>query len=437
MPTVLLTTTMFASLVEGQSRVLGLPSLPAVVLPHPIGGTKLESVLIKLDAAFDQIIDSLTHAISASSPSVAQKAQESEWTEIAVHDEWLDLQDTFIARGWSDGLPFVPPTESRIAAMLKYVDLESDYVLGAIPPRLGIATAEKVAANAVMAGCRPQHMPILLAAIKAMLEPSFNLYGIQTTTHCVAPLLVVNGPVANALNVHGGHNLFGPGPWANGVLGRAIRLFLLNLGGGQAGEVDKATMGHPGKYSFCIAENEAANPWTNLRVDRGFDPEESTVTVIGAEAPHNINDHESTSAGGLLTTIVGTMAQTGQNNVHYQEGEPLLILSPEHAETIASEGFSKDDVRCLLYEEARIPLYRFSAENIERRMVRKYPKQFKNRPLDTRVPIAQSSKDIMILVAGGGGKHSMYLPTFGGTRSVTCAIKRANGRPWIPSDFVT
>ncbi len=413
-----------------------MANLPVVVLPHPIGGAPLETVLAKVDAAVDEILQKLTSTLAPlpTTASTHDAANHVQRIELRAIDEWSDLQATFAELGWSDGLPLVPPTNERVAAMLRFADRPRTQVIGGVPPRMGAVTPEHVAVNAVMAGCRPHHLPLLITALEAMLDPSFNLYGIQCTTHCVAPLVVVNGPLAAKCGVHAANNLFGPGPWANGVLGRAIRLILLNIGGATPGEIDKATMGHPGKYTFCIGENEAANPWSSLRAERGFDADASTVTVVGAEAPHNINDHESTTAKGLLTMIAGTMAETGQNNVYYA-GEPLLILGPEHAATIAADGLSKDDVRRILFAASHIPLGKFSAENIERRFRRKFAARYAEAPLDQTLPIAQSAADIMVIVAGGPGKHSMYVPTFGGTRSVTRAMVRSGGRPWMPADF--
>jgi hypothetical protein len=434
LPTVLLISTPFVALARNQSRTLGLPTLPTVVLPHPIGGTTMDTIAPKLDAALSEILGKLTGPLAATAESSAMSAPPAQRIEIATDDEWGALQAAFGERGWSDGLPLVPPTEARVQAMLRYADRPASHVVGTLAPRMGAATVEVIAVNAVMAGCRPEHLPLLIAAVGAMAQRELNLYGLQTTTHCVAPLLVVNGPLAAPLGINAGSSLFGPGPWANGVVGRALRLLLLNVGGGTPIEIDKATMGHPGKYTFCIAENEAASPWPSLRTERGYAPDVSTVTLIGAEAPHNINDHESTTAGGLLTMIGGTMAQPGQNNIYYA-GEPLVILSPEHAATIAAEGYTKDDVRRALHALARIPLSRLSRENIERRMYRKFPRQFRDRPLDTMVKAAQRWEDVMIVVAGGPGKHSMYVPTFGGTRAVSQPVLHADGRPYVAADF--
>jgi len=431
---VLLISTPFVALARSQSRTLGMASLPTVVLPHPIGGTTMDTIIPKLDAALPEIVAKLTQPLAAAASSTPAAQAQAQRVEVTGEDEWLDVQAAMMERGWGDGLPLVPPTQARVQAMLRYTDLAPTHVVGTLAPRMGAATVEHVAINAVMAGCRPQHMPLLVAAVQAMTRRELNLYGLQTTTHCVAPLMIVNGPLAERLRIHAKGTLFGPGPWDNGVVGRAIRLLLLNVGGGTPVEIDKATMGHPGKYTFCIAEHEAASPWPTLRAERGFDAATSTVTMIGGEAPHNINDHESTTAGGLLMMIAGTMAQTGQNNVYYA-GEPLLLLSPEHAATLAAEGYTKDDVRRALYDLARVPLRRFSAENIERRMYRKFPRRYKDRGLDVDVTIAQRWEDIMIAVAGGPGKHSMYVPTFGGTRAVTQAVLRAGGEPWRPEDF--
>jgi len=431
---VLLISTPFVALARSQSRTLGMPGLPTVVLPHPIGGTTMETIIPKLDAALPEILAKLTAPLGDTPATAAPAAAEAQRVELAGDDEWGDLQRAMLERGWGDGLPLVPPTEARVRAMLRYAELPPGQVVGTLAPRMGAATTEIIAVNAVMAGCRPEHMPLLVAAVQALAQRELNLYGLQTTTHCVAPLMIVSGPLAGRLRVHAKGTLFGPGPWDNGVIGRAIRLLLLNVGGGKPVEIDKATMGHPGKYTFCIAEHEDASPWRTLRAERGFDAATSTVTMIGAEAPHNINDHESTTAGGLLMMIAGTMAQTGQNNVYYA-GEPLLLLSPEHAATIAAEGYTKDDVRRALYEQARVPLRRFSPENIERRMHRKFPRRYKDRGPDVEVTVAQRWEDIMIAVAGGPGKHSMYVPTFGGTRAVTEAVLHAGGAPWRPEDF--
>ena len=213
---------------------------------------------------------------------------------------------------------------------------------------------------------------------------------------------------------------------SNATIGRAIRLALINIGGAIPRIGDMATFGSPAKYTYCVAENEAESPWEPLHVERGFAREATTVTVFAAEGPHNINDHESTTAVGILKMVAGTMAITGANDVYY-EAQPLVVFGPEHAATVARDGYAKADVRRFLFEHARLPLGNFSQENIDRRFRVEFAERFANANLDALVPVVQRAEDIAIIVLGGAGKHSAYIPTFGGTRSVTRALKRADG----------
>jgi hypothetical protein len=339
---------------------------------------------------------------------------------LEMEDDLEQINRAYYMRGWTDGLPIIPPTEARVRRMLEGTTRAAQEVLGRIPPRWGEVTVEKVAINAVMAGCLPAYMPVLITAIEAMLEPQFNLYGIQATTHPVAPLLILNGPLAQALEVNSGYNAYGPGWRANATIGRAIRLILLNIGGGIPGKGDRSTQGSPGKYSYCIAENEARNPWTPLHVERGFPPDTSTVTVWGGEGPHNINDHVSQSAANLLTTVADTAATMGMNNLYLNDTEMLIALGPEHAATIAADGWSKEDVQKFLFEQARVPLKR--AKHGGMWGMQHWPRWLDGRDEDSGIPIVQRWEDIVVIVTGGAGKHSSCVPTFGATRSVTRAV---------------
>jgi hypothetical protein len=324
-------------------------------------------------------------------------------------------------RGWGDGLPMIPATPERVASLLAGSRRPPGDLVAVLPPRLGRATVERVAVNAVLAGALPEHLPVIVAAVEAVGQPAFNLQAVQTTTHPCSPLVIVNGPLAARLGVNGGGNALGQGHRANAVIGRALRLVLQNVGGARPGREDRATQGHPGKYSYCVAENEAASPWEPLSVERGFSRETSTVTVCASESPHNINDHGSATPEGILTTVAGTAATVGSNNI-YLGGEPLVVLGPEHAATVAGGGWSKADFKRALWERARVPLSRFDPSNVERFAVI-HPAGFRDRPADTRVPIAREWSDIMVVVAGGAGKHSVFIPTFGATRSVTQRIE--------------
>ncbi|MGH7419669.1 MAG: UGSC family (seleno)protein, partial [Candidatus Rokuibacteriota bacterium] len=192
-----------------------------------------------------------------------------------------DVYAEFCKREWCDGLPFVPPTAERVGAMRAGARAEPAVTLGLMPPLWRECTIEKLAVNAVMAGCEPAYFPVVVAAVRAMLDPAFNLYGVQATTHPVAPLVVVSGPYARTIGMHAGSGLFGPGFRANATIGRAIRLILMNVGGGWPGRGDMATQGSPAKFAYAIAEREDATPWEPLHVALGFEAEQSAVTVFG------------------------------------------------------------------------------------------------------------------------------------------------------------
>ena len=387
-------------------------------MPHPIGGIAEKLVAGKALNAVDAVLAALTRGAAAGAGGAAAEGA------VARHrapDDLLAFQGFMMERGWGDGLPMIPATPERVAAMLAGAGRPADDLVAILPPRLGRATVERIAVNAVLAGALPEHFPVILAAVEAVAQPAFNLQAIQTTTHPCSPLIIVNGPIAARLGINGAGNALGQGHRANAVIGRALRLVLQNTGGARPGSEDRATQGHPGKYSYCVAENEAASPWEPLSVERGFPAEISTVTVCASESPHNINDHGSSTPEGILTTVAGTAATVGSNNI-YLGGEPLVILGPEHAATVAGGGWSKADFKRALWERAQVPLSRFDPANLARFEVI-HPAGFKDRPPETLAPLARTWTDIMIVVAGGAGKHSVLIPTFGATRSVTLRIE--------------
>jgi len=334
--------------------------------------------------------------------------------------------DYCMEKGWSDGLPVVLPTAKRVELMLQYCHRPYDQPIAMLAPRYGAATPLRLAANAVMAGCKPEYFPLVMLAIEAMAEEPFNLYGIQATTHPCAPLVIVNGPIAKEIGMNPGHSAFGAGNRANATIGRAIRLALVNIGGAVPGIGDMSTYGDPTKFSYCAPENEAGNPWEPLHVEKGHPAYASTVTVVAAEPPHNVNDHESHTAQGILTTIAGTISITGANNTYYQS-EPVVLICPEHAATIAGDGYSKLQAKEFLFQHGRLPLSRFSKENIERRFRGKLADIYADAPLDTMVPMVRNADDFLLVVIGGAGKHSAYIPTFGNTHAVTRPLKHENG----------
>ncbi len=332
------------------------------------------------------------------------------------------LDDAFEARGWSDGLPVVAPTRARVNAMLACCDRPHDAELGTMPPRHGIVTPEILAVNAVMAGCRPAYFPVVLAAVEAMLEPAFNLFAVQATTHPCAPCVIVNGPIAAELGINGRYGAFGPGVRANATIGRAVRLVLLNVGGAAPGILDRSTQGQPAKYAYCVAENEAESPWPPLHVARGFDATTSTVTVTAAEGPHNINDHVSTDANGILATLRGALTDMGANNA-YLYGQPTLAFGPEHAAILAAGGYDRAALGRFVFEHVRLPRDLWAQGGMAGMFEDRFPDaEWK--------PIIACPEDLLVIVVGGFGRHSCWLPTFGDTtRAVTRAIVRADGTP--------
>ncbi|HXF67981.1 MAG TPA: hypothetical protein VNK67_14955 [Burkholderiales bacterium] len=323
-------------------------------------------------------------------------------------------------RGWGDGLPVVPPTVERVERMLAGARRAREEIVAWIAPAFGAATVERIAVNAVLAGCDPAHFPVVLAAVEAAAAPQFNLQAIQTTTNPVAVWVIVNGPAARRLGVNCGMNCLGQGAWANAAIGRALRLVLQNCGGAAPGAMDRATHGQPGKYTFCCAENESANPWEPLHVERGFRREASTVTVVGAEGTMNMNTHTK-EPEELLRVIAETMQHPPSNEYCYGS-EPWLILSPEHAEILKAGGLGKSEVKRRLWELTRMPARRMTAKDLERVRAARAKELGEIGP-DTLLPIAQQPEDIRILVAGGPGTHSVYVPCFGNTRSVTREIQ--------------
>ena len=258
----------------------------------------------------------------------------------------------------------VPPTAERVEACWARRRAAPDDIVARVAPGFGAATVERIAINAVMAGCEPAYLPVLIAATAAVAEARFNLQGVQTTTDPVAVWLIVNGPIAQALNMNSGANCLGQGNWANATLGRALRLILQNIGGALPGEMDRATQGQPGKIAFCCAENEADNPWQPLHVERGFKRGQSTVTVVGAEGTMNMHSYGK-NADDILRVFADTMAH-GPSNEYVHGGEPWIVLSPEHAEILHDAGYSKADVQAKLWELSKMKAGRMAPEDMGR-----------------------------------------------------------------------
>jgi hypothetical protein len=397
-----------------------MPNLPLAIIKHPIGGESLAVIHQRAEDALAQVVRGLTGdpATRAAAASSAGAGPNERFT-FADEDEALE---SFHARRLTDGLPFVLPTAERVEAMIAGSGRRAGEVIAIVPPRWAEATVENIAINAVMAGCRPQYMPVLIAALQAAADPAFGLYSVQATTHPCAVMMLVSGPIVDELGLNFRHGAFGPGFRANASIGRAMRLVLVNVGGAIPGEGDQATHGSPAKFSYCVAENEAATPWEPFRMARGFARGDSTVTVFSGEGPHNINDHVCTSAETTLTVVADTMTTIGHNNAgSVIRGDVLVAFGPEHAHTIAAGGMSRPDVQKFLYERARnkVGLLKlramYKAEN--------WPDWVDQDDDEALCPIVGKPEDIHIVVTGGPGKHSAFVPTFGTSKSVTRKIE--------------
>ena len=327
------------------------------------------------------------------------------------HESIDTVNDYFYERGWTDGLPIIPPTEPRVEAMLAGMPWrKAEEVISIVPPRMGVASMRQIAVNAVMAGARPEYLPVIVAALQAVSEPAYGLSHRQTTTHAGAPLIIVNGPIVQRLRINCGRGLFGPGWRATATIGRALRLVLVNIGGAGPG-VDASQTGHPGKYTYCIAEYEAANPWEPLHVERGFAREESVVTVVNTEAPHSMTENIQTDPDEIVRTFASCMATLGVNNL-YSQGNPVLVLGIEHAQHIACAGWSKQDLQRALFERARQPWGLM--KNRGKSKGPRFPEFVDRNDDNSMVPIVREPRDLIVIVGGGAGGKSMFLPTAGG-----------------------
>lgn len=265
-----------------------------------------------------------------------------------------DPFEAMFARGWSDGLPLVPPTEDRVERMLSGTERAPDEVVCAMPPDLVECTVEKVAVNAVMAGCLPEHLPVVLASVEAAATDSFNIHGLAATTYFSGPIVIVNGPVTTRIGMNGGINALGPGNRANITIGRALNLVVRNVGGAVPGGVDRATFGHPGKLSFCFPENEADSPWESLAVERGFSADESTVTLFAGHGPTEIWDQLSRTPESLASSFAGQLQRLSHPKLALMF-DAVVVVSPEHARVFREAGWDKQRLRNELFERLTRP----------------------------------------------------------------------------------
>jgi hypothetical protein len=277
-----------------------------------------------------------------------------------------------------------------------------------------------------MAGCRPEYLPVVLAAVEAICDDAFDLHGVAATTNAPAPLLVINGPVRAALDVNCGAGVFGPGWRANATIGRAVRLVCVNVGGATPGVVSMSTLAHPGRYTYCIGEWEEQSPWEPLHVEHGFAPGESTVAALAADAPLGVYDHRSRTATDLLATIAGSMAVIANHKMTHW-GDTLLVVGPEHARTLAGDGFGKAEVRRFLFERLQRPVRELvpgldGGEGLPEHVLRKFANPERE---ETRVAKFRAPEHIKLVVAGGtAGRFSAVVPGWSFSKGSNLVLRR-------------
>jgi len=427
-PTVSLVARDFVKDWQHSAPVFGVKGLARVVMPRPLVGMHADDVYPLADAAFEELVTMLTES------AVTQEVADDETVQAGViaieaDGEYAALRRMnrmFLDQGWGDGFPLWAPTPEQVDEMLSGTRRARDEVVTVLAPGKGQATVEKIAINAVMAGCQPEHLPLLLAAVEAMSDPQFMMRMCAMSTGAHAPMMIVNGPIAKRLGINSGRCALGPGaPSAvNTVLGRAIRLIMMNVGHTYPGTMDMDTLGSPNKYSMCLAENEEASPWEPYHVEKGFERNANVVTMCHTYAITEVEDGTGTTPEAVLNVACSTASNLGVYSVGWwlmgRTADPeadasalekqFLIVCPVHAEVFRKYGWSKQDVRDYLYKHARVPFAHLMANKEAECFNASHPhlRWLWGSP-DTLMPVLETADCFELVVAGGlGGARSTY-----------------------------
>ncbi len=322
-------------------------------------------------------------------------------------DDLDAAQELLHTSGCTDGLPVIVPTLDKVARMVLASGLDADIELGVMGPAYGVATVEKVAVAAVMAGCLPDYMPVAMAAVRAVCQSAFDLTEMQCTTHCIAPLIIVNGPARmHCGGFASGFGLMGPGHRANASVGRALRLAMMNIGGARPGVSDMAIHGSPAKFAFCIAEDEESSPFAPLHTSFGYAAGDSSVTVVGVDSPHSTfftgDADDPASAEALLDTLAAVIASPGNNNSQLGgKAAVVVVLNPDHADVLQRAHYDRARIQETLAARAVTPRTRLARLN---------PKMLVGS--EEMIPAVRNPANIHVLVAGGPGLYSMVMPSW-------------------------
>jgi len=462
-PTVIFTAQAFYHDALQSAQTFGVKNLPLAIVPLPFSNQPPESIRKMVDDAFDQVIAGLTRA--AGTPQPAPMLQDKTLGTITcgpmgcevspqdafqIREERLvfegeDLLDAcavmnreFLTYGWGDGFPLVPPTPRSVDAMLKGTRRPANEVIAVLEPGFGLATVEKIAVNAVMAGCSPEQMPVLIAAVKCLAKPEINLRNKAMSTGPHAPMMLINGPLAKTLKINSGTCVLGPGaPSAvNTALGRALRLIMMNLGHTYPGVSDMDTIGSPTKYSLCMAENEGRSPWEPYHVGRGFSADDSTVTVqfvygicelydFSNNTPERLVQVYATATKNVAQLSTGNWVLGRRSDPRYgtQEMEHnFMLICPEHAQVFSKAGWSRKDLQVAMYKAARMPFGTLMLNKEGKALDAAHPelKWLYDNP-EVLVPVVEVSDCFEIAVVGGNAGRGAYFWGAGGP--VTVAIE--------------
>lgn len=378
-----------------------------VVVPHPMGQVSKEAIRAKADAAFPEILKAATQWKPTAKLPPPEPAYPAKRFKLRGTAE--DVNKFFFQKGWSLGLPIIPPTPERVKAMLKGTSHRPDEVVWLVPPRKGVLTVELVAVYAVMAGCKPEYMPLILAGLEAMAEPVYNWLGATTTTGTIGAMMLVNGPIVKELGIAYGTGAAAGGYHPNVSIGYTLNLIGDIVGGSKAPDVDKSTLGSPADIvAYVFGENEDANPWKSYAVENGFKPTDNVVTMKNVYPSIDMPDHTSSTPEAhlkwwshVVSPLIGIPLCCPGFRPYF------IILAPEQANMIAKAGWTKNDFKQTLWKSTRVPLSEWSTGE-KMCGIAPVPKELQPSTLDTLIPITLTPDDIDIVVAGGAGKHSQY-----------------------------
>lgn len=379
---------------------------------------------VREDGIFiDKLLKRTMVELGKTRPSLAGDFPEVTVEKVSIKkDSFAEVNELFYKRGWADGLPIVPPTKERVKEMLKGADLSPDYLVAVLDPMGGQATIEKIAVNAVMAGCQPEYMPVLMAAVEAIADPAFGLRSVATTTNPDIPMLIVSGPIAKKLDINFSTNALGRGWRANATISRALHLIVQNIGGSWPGVTDMSCLGQPGEFAMMLAENMEANPWGTFHMDLGYPKAANVVTVIGAEGTHSLVGIGQNSKG-YLKLVADHLA--GLERAY--RSLVLFIIAQDTAAMLARDGWTKESIRQFIKENACIPFSRYKEKFIDTQRARDVPAWV----LETKDPNAMIPvpfiDQLLILVSGGPGEKSMIIPAWSTSKAVSKEIRLSAG----------